>query len=52
MWLVYSNNKEDIWISRIPVPLTSVGEAEGEVRCEAGTLPADMGVYAPLWAPV
>ena len=52
VWLVYSNNKEDIWISRIPVPLRSVGDAEGEVRCEAGTLPAELGVYAPLWAPV
>ena len=52
VWLAYSNNKEDIWISRIPVPLRSVGDAAGEVRCEAGTLPAELGVYAPLWAPV
>ena len=52
VWLAYSNNKEDMWISRIPVPLTSVGAPGGELRCEPGELPADWGVYAPIWAPV
>ena len=52
VWLAYSNNKEDIWISRIPVPLTTMGEAAGMLRCVPGEIPADWGVYVPLWAPV
>lgn len=52
VWLAYSNNKEDVWVSRIPVPLTSEGEAEGELRCAAGEIPAQWGVYSPVWAPV
>lgn len=52
VWLVYSNNKEDIWISRVPVPLTSQGEAQGALACRPGEVPAEWGVYAPLWAPV
>lgn len=52
VWLTYANNKEDIWVSRIPVPLRSVGAPCGHLRCEPGELPADWGVYAPLWAPV
>jgi hypothetical protein len=42
MWLAYSMNKEDIWVSRVPVPVT-------------GTVEAGLGawnVYSPLWAPV
>ena len=52
VWLVYSNNKEDIWISRVPVPLTAQGEAQGALACRPGAVPAEWGVYAPLWAPV
>ena len=52
VWLAYSNNKEDMWISRIPVPLTAVGAPCGELICKPGELPADWGVYSPIWAPV
>lgn len=52
VWLAYSNNKEDIWVSRIPVPLTSAGDAEGSLTCRAGHLPEGFGIYAPVWAPV
>lgn len=52
VWLTYANNKEDIWISRIPVPLTAEGASAGTLRCQPGVLPADWSVYAPLWAPV
>ncbi|HEV2293080.1 MAG TPA: exo-alpha-sialidase [Tepidisphaeraceae bacterium] len=41
MWLVYSMNKEDIWVSRVPVP--------------AGSMDADAytwNIYSPKWAPV
>lgn len=52
VWLAYSNNKEDMWISRIPVPLTSTGERSGVLACEPGEIPAEWGVYSPVWAPV
>jgi hypothetical protein len=38
MWLAYSVNKEDIWVSRIPVPI----QAEG----------TGWNIYAPKWADV
>ncbi len=52
VWLVYSNNKEDIWISHIPVPLTASGRLCGEMDLRAGTIPKELGVYSPVWAPV
>ena len=55
LWVAYSNNKEDMWVSRIPVP----------VRLNATTLDiqpfgsyhqlsdmTDWNIYSPLWAPV
>jgi len=36
MWLVYSMNKEDIWVSRVPL----------------GATPDAWNVYSPKWAPV
>jgi hypothetical protein len=36
MWVVYSSNKEDIWVSRIPIPAISSG----------------WSTYSPRWAPV
>lgn len=52
VWLVYSNNKEDIWISRVPVPLSNRGEAEGRLDLSGPEWPREMGVYSPRWAPV
>ena len=52
VWLVYSNNKEDIWISRIPVPLSSRGAARGQLDFSRDEFPRELGVYAPAWAPV
>jgi hypothetical protein len=56
VWLTYSVNKEDIWISRIPVPLSAV-VSSGTVsdnfeRDTIGSLPAGWNSYSPLWAPV
>jgi hypothetical protein len=47
MWLVYSMSKEDIWVSRVPLP----------VRAEAATDDDDMdgapwNIYAPKWSTV
>ena len=54
MWLTYSMNKEDIWISRIPVPVRYL--VEGNIsdnfnNMETGGTVKDWNIYAPKWAP-
>ena len=55
LWVAYSENKEDIWISSIPVPVKSV--AETHVNEDFALLPGnkeleDWNIYSPLWAKV
>lgn len=55
MWITYSVNKEDIWVSRTRVPIS--GAVTGEVRddFEAARTVSDLAlwsVYSPQWAPV
>lgn len=51
LWLTYSNNKEDLWISRIAVPIH--GGEETEIHeTFGGTLPEKWNLYSPAWAPV
>ncbi len=55
MWLSYSMNKEDIWISRIPTPVRY--EVTGAVHDSFDSLTLngpvpDWNIYAPQWAPV
>ena len=45
MWVAYSVNKEDIWVARIPVPITGE-ETEKDIRGFEG-----FNLYAPKWAP-
>jgi hypothetical protein len=55
LWLTYSVNKEDIWVSRVPVPVTASGEtkvADDFSFSGVDTLPTRWNVYTPLWAPV
>lgn len=55
IWVVYSVSKEDIWISRIPVPILAETKDPVQDNFEAmalGPRVADWNVYAPLWAPV
>ncbi len=54
MWLTYSVNKEDIWISRIPVPIKyavdgSVNDNFNDLQTKAIT---DWNIYAPKWASI
>lgn len=54
LWLTYSVNKEDIWVSRVPVPVASV--VEGPVHddfqsASVGSMPPGWNVYRPIWAP-
>jgi len=55
MWLSYSMNKEDIWISRVPAPITST--VQGDVNDDFNSMKengpiVNWNTYSPLWAPV
>jgi hypothetical protein len=55
IWVVYSMNKEDIWVSRIPVP--TVPETVEPVHDSFNNLPTvprvpGWNIYSPIWAPV
>jgi hypothetical protein len=55
MWLTYSVNKEDIWISRIPLPIRV--EVKGNVfddfnQQETFSPVNNWNIYSPRWAPV
>jgi hypothetical protein len=55
VWIAYSVNKEDIWVSRVPVPIR--GRVDQPVHDTfaadpVGSLPAGWNVYSPSWAPV
>jgi hypothetical protein len=55
LWVTYSMNKEDIWVSSIPVPVTDV--ADGPANEDFNTLPAGKelekwNTFSPLWAKV
>jgi len=55
LWVTYSMNKEDIWVSSVPVPLNAMASAP--VNDDFSTSPANKAlefwnIYSPLWAPV
>jgi hypothetical protein len=55
LWVTYSMNKEDIWVSRIPVPVrqTVPGMVDDAFdNLEAGGPVTDWNIYSPQWAPV
>ena len=55
LWLTYSMNKEDIWVSKVPVPVI---ENETEIineifdEKEGGHELDKWNIFSPLWAPV
>lgn len=55
LWVAYSMNKEDIWVSSIPVPVKSI--AESQVNDIFNNLSENMelenwNIYSPAWAKV
>ena len=55
MWLTYSMNKEDIWVSRVPTPINY--SVKGNVsdnfeNMEIGGSIEHWNTYSPIWAPV
>jgi hypothetical protein len=55
MWITYSMNKEDMWVSRIPVPVRDRVEQpvdDSFDAMETGGHVTDWNIYSPKWAPV
>jgi hypothetical protein len=55
IWVVYSMSKEDIWISRIPVPLLSEEKLNvNQTFDEKNSIIALQGwnIFSPQWAPI
>ena len=55
VWTVYSVNKEDIWISRIPIPVKwEVNEsiADDFSSMETSGAVKNWNIYSPRWCPV
>lgn len=55
MWLVYSMNKEDIWVSRVPLPVATGGPAtidDDLARFASGPIVPGWNTYQPKWASV
>ena len=55
LWVTYSNNKEDMWVSRIPVPVQTAATEHAQGGFGKYKKLADMtdwNIYSPLWAPV
>jgi len=55
MWLTYSMNKEDIWISRVPTPIkySVMGDVKDDFEnLEPGESIPNWNTYSPQWAPV
>ncbi len=55
LWVTYSMNKEDIWVSKIPVPVLE--NVSGVIDEDFSKLPTEKAlqywnIYSPLWAKV
>lgn len=51
VWLVYSVNKEDIWVSRVPLPLNTPDDASVDECLDCGDA-SRWHRYIPKWADV
>lgn len=54
LWLSYSVNKEDMWVSRIQVPVQLEATAHAKDDFSQAEKLADLtdwNLYSPLWAP-
>jgi len=55
LWVTYSMNKEDIWVSSVPLPVKNKAmEHANDYFAKTGSakLLENWNVYSPLWAPV
>lgn len=54
MWVTYSLNKEDIWVSKVPVPITDQAMSHADEifnNMPEGKELDVWNIYSPLWAP-
>lgn len=47
VWVAYTVNKEDVWVARLPLPITGI-EKKRDLSDGFG----DFTIYSPKWAPV
>lgn len=55
MWVTYSVNKEDLWVSKIPLPITNRVTKHANERFNLLPEGKELelwNIYSPLWAPV
>ena len=53
LWVTYSNNKEDIWVSRIPVPIRQNATTHANLtRCQTLCEMTDWNLYIPRLCPI
>ncbi len=52
MWITYSVNKEDIWVSRIPIPVKKTVEKGVKDTFKSTDELDNWNLYNPIWAPV
>jgi hypothetical protein len=55
IWTIYSVSKEDIWVSRIPVPIVAEAQAHANDSFDniaTGPRVPGWNTYCPVWAPV
>jgi hypothetical protein len=55
LWVTYSMNKEDIWVSSIPLPVSdkAIAHVNDDFSKLAGAKALQQwNIYSPLWAPV
>lgn len=55
LWVTYSMNKEDIWISSMPLPVNAAAKEHANdifTQLPAGRELYNWNIYSPLWAPV
>jgi len=55
LWVTYSMNKEDMWVSRIPVPIKITPTVQANDNLDLYSKINDLtewNIYSPLWAPV
>jgi hypothetical protein len=54
MWITYSMNKEDIWVTRTQIPITGTVEEHIDQNFETAKTEADLelwNLHVPRWAP-
>jgi len=55
MWLIYSVNKEDIWVARVPLPVKpdeTAYPSDDFAKMTPGANVPGWNTYSPKWAPV